>query len=218
MNQGYDLVVFDWDGTLLDSAAAIVRAMRAACVEHGLPDPGEAAARYVIGLGLEDTLRHVAPSLPVAEYGELTLRYRTHYLGSDNTLSLFDGVPEMLQALAARGRTLAVATGKSRVGLTRAFAHSGLGPLFMASRTADECFSKPHPQMLEELMDELGAAPTRTLMIGDTTHDLQMARNAGVDAVGVTFGAHRRNQLETVGARVLCDTPAELHRWLQLHA
>lgn len=88
----------------------------------------------------------------------------------------------------------------------------------MASRTVDECFSKPHPQMLEELMDELGAAPARTLMIGDTTHDLQMARNAGVDAVGVTFGAHRRSQLESEAARALCDTPAELHAWLQLHA
>ena len=175
MAERFDLIVFDWDGTLMDSAGAIVRAMQAAARDLGLAALSDERARYVIGLGLEPALRHALPDLEDSAYPRMVERYRHHYLSSDHELGLFAGVKEMIEALAARGHMLAVATGKSRIGLNRALGHAGLGGYFHATRCADECFSKPHPAMLEELMDELGVAPERTLMIGDTTHDLQMA-------------------------------------------
>jgi len=186
----YDLVVFDWDGTLLDSAGAIVLAIQAACRDIGHSPPSDEQARHVIGLGLIDALRHAAPDLPPESYPALVERYRFHYLAGDHQLSLFKGVPELLGELQAAGHILAVATGKSRLGLERALDHSGLRPLFQASRCADECHSKPHPQMLDELMAEFGVTGEATLMIGDTSHDLLMARNAGVDSLAVTYGAH----------------------------
>ena len=164
----YELVVFDWDGTLLDSAGAIVRAIQASCRDLDLPVPDDARARHVIGLGLADALRHAVPDLPPDGTQAMIERYRFHYLSGDQSLTLFDGVPEMLQRLQAAGHILAVATGKSRLGLERAFDHSGLRPLFMASRCADECHSKPHPQMLQELMAEFGVSAESTVMIGDT--------------------------------------------------
>jgi len=210
----YDLIVFDWDGTLLDSAAAIVRAIQASCVDLGLPVPDDARARHVIGLGLQDALTHAVPELAPADYGRMVERYRHHYLTRDHELALFDGVVGMIERLAAGGWLLAVATGKSRAGLDRALSHSGLGPHFDATRCADECFSKPHPAMLHELMEELMVAPERTLMIGDTTHDLEMARNAGVHAVGVSYGAHPAEGLATVPYRACVDSLAALDAWL----
>ena len=153
MTERFDLIVFDWDGTLMDSAAAIVRAMQAAARDLDLPPPPEERARYVIGLGLGDALRHAVPDLEEAAYPRMVERYRHHYLSSDHELGLFEGVDALIDALAGRGHLLAVATGKSRVGLNRALGHTGLGRYFHATRCADECFSKPHPAMLEELMD-----------------------------------------------------------------
>ena len=218
MADRYDLIVFDWDGTLMDSAAAIVSAIMAACRDLGLPEPPEARARHVIGLGLGDALRHAVPDLEAEHYPRMVERYRHHYLARDHELSLFPGAFEMVVELAELGRLLGVATGKSRLGLSRALAHSGLGSYFHATRCADECFSKPHPAMLEELMEELGVRPERTLMVGDTTHDLQMARNAGVDALGVAFGAHPRAALEAVPAVAIMASPAELAAWLRQNA
>lgn len=214
MAEQYDLIVFDWDGTLMDSAAAIVQAIVLAARDLGLVEPPEARARHVIGLGLADALRHAVPDLRESEYPRMVERYRHHYLSRDHELVLFDGAFEMISGLAGAGKMLAVATGKSRQGLDRALAHSGLGGFFHATRCADECFSKPHPEMLEQLMDELGVDRRRTLMVGDTTHDLLMARNAGVDGLGVTFGAHPRAALEAEAAVALVDTPAELAAWL----
>ena len=214
MAERFDLIVFDWDGTLMDSAGAIVRAMQAATRDLGLAEIPEERARYVIGLGLGDALRHAVPDLDEASYPRMVERYRHHYLSSDHELTLFDGVAEMIDALAARGHLLAVATGKSRLGLDRALGHSGLGAYFHATRCADECFSKPHPAMLEELMDELGAVPERTLMIGDTTHDLQMAVNAGCASVGVSYGAHEPDAFHALQPLAVVHSVRELHDWL----
>lgn len=218
MARQYDLIVFDWDGTLLDSAGAIVDAIQAACRDLGLPEPSDERARHVIGLGLSDAMRHAVPELSPEDYGKMVERYRYHYLARDHELCLFKGVEAMLEDLADSGFLLAVATGKSRVGLDRAFRNSGLGQWFVASRCADECFSKPHPQMLEELMAELLVSQARTVMIGDTTHDLLMARNAGVDGIGVAYGAHPRAALEELMPKIIAAEIAELHAWLTHNA
>jgi phosphoglycolate phosphatase len=214
----FELIVFDWDGTLLDSAAAIVTAIQSACADLALTPPSEARARHVIGLGLADAMRHAVPDLAPEDYGRMVERYRFHYLSRDHELQLFAGVEELLAELAEAGFLLAVATGKSRQGLNRALQTSGLGPRFVASRCADECFSKPHPQMLHELMEELSVAPEKTLMIGDTTHDLQMARNASVGGVGVSYGAHPRSDLEALEPLTVVAQVAELAAWLRAHA
>lgn len=218
MAKRFDLIVFDWDGTLMDSAAAIVRAIQAASADLGLAVPPDARARHVIGLGLVDALRHAVPDLQEADYPKMVERYRHHYLSGDHTLTLFEGVEEMMAELHGRGHWLAVATGKSRVGLDRAMGFSGLARYFHATRCADECFSKPHPAMLLELMDELGVMPEACLMIGDTTHDLLMARNAGVAAVAVSFGAHPVDDLAAENPLACVHTPAELRDWLERNA
>lgn len=214
----YELVVFDWDGTLLDSAGAIVNAIKASSRDLGLPEPSDAAARHVIGLGLTDALRHAVPELKPEHYQEMVERYRFHYLSGDNQLTLFAGVREMLNRLQGAGHILAIATGKSRLGLERALDHSGLRPLFQASRCADECHSKPHPQMLEELMAEFGIAAEATVMIGDTSHDLLMASNAGVDSLAVTYGAHPHEHLLEHKPSACLHTVLELDEWLKTFA
>lgn len=214
----YQLIVFDWDGTLMDSTAAIVRAIQASARDLGLPEPDDRQARHVIGLGLTDALAKAVPELSPDRYGDMVARYRHHYLSRDHELVLFDGIEALLAELAAADYQLAVATGKSRLGLDRALGHSGLGAYFHASRCADECFSKPHPQMLLELMAELGAAPEATLMIGDTSHDLLLAKNAGVDALGVTYGAHGHEHLEEFSPRACLHSVAELVSWLRQNA
>ncbi|MDR0716870.1 MAG: HAD-IIIA family hydrolase [Azoarcus sp.] len=215
MNAGFDLIVFDWDGTLMDSTRAIARAIQLACRDLGLPVPDDTRARHVIGLGFTEALQYAAPALPPRDYPKIAARYRRHYLATHEELALFPGIADLLAWLAGEGRLLAVATGKSRAGLAHALEHSGLGPFFQATRCADECFSKPHPAMLEELMAELKVAPARTLMIGDTTHDLQMAKNAGVAGVGVGFGAHALAALRAEAPLACVETPRELADWLK---
>jgi phosphoglycolate phosphatase len=214
----FDLIVFDWDGTLMDSAAAIARAIQASCRDLGLPEPSDAQARYVIGLGLGDALRHAVPQLRVEDYPRMSERYRHHFLSTDHELVLFPGVPDLLADLAGRGRMLGVATGKSRAGLNRALGHTGVAGYFHATRCADETFSKPHPAMLEQIMDELGVVPERTLMVGDTTHDLQMAKNAGVASLAVSFGAHPASALEAESPLACVHTPADFVAWLLTNA
>lgn len=214
----YELIVFDWDGTLLDSAGAIVRAIQSASRDLGLPVPDDQRARHVIGLGLSDALSHAVPELQPENYQAMVERYRFHYLSGDHELNLFAGVPELLSGLQSAGHMLAVATGKSRLGLERAFDHSALRSFFLASRCADECHSKPHPQMLEELMQEFAVEPEATLMIGDTSHDLLMARNAGVDALGVTYGAHPHAHLLEFQPQACLHSIRELGDWLKNYA
>jgi len=215
MGRRFELIVFDWDGTLMDSAGAIVACIQAAASDMGLTPPSEQVARHVIGLGLGEALRHAVPELDVSRHADLADRYRHHYLAMDHDLALFDGTEALLRDLAAGGYVLAVATGKSRGGLDRALATSGLGSYFQGTRCADECHSKPHPQMLDELMGEFGVAPEVTLMIGDTTHDLLMARNAGVASLAVTYGAHERTDLESQQPLHCADSIAELAAWLR---
>ena len=213
----FDLVVFDWDGTLFDSTALIVRCIQAACRDVGAAVPSDADAAYVIGLGLHDALRHAAPGLPAERYPELGARYRHHYLARQHELVLFPGTLEMLQALKARNHWLAVATGKGRRGLDDALALSQLKGLFDGTRTADETASKPNPLMLHELMREFGVEPERTLMIGDTTHDLQLALNAGTARVGVSYGAHEPEAFDAFGPLFVAHSTRELHDWLLAH-
>lgn len=217
MGRNYRLVVFDWDGTLLDSAGAIVACMQAAAIDLGLLPPDEKAARQVIGLGLHDALSQAMPGVPAHEYQRIAERYRHHYLAKDHELSLFSGARELVEELSGGGCLLGVATGKSRLGLNRALEVSGLRSYFHATRCADECSSKPAPDMLREIMDELDTVPGQTLMIGDTTHDLQMAKNAGVGALAVGYGAHSREALQAENPLGLFDEFAQLTEWLRRH-
>jgi phosphoglycolate phosphatase len=216
--QQFDLIVFDWDGTLMDSTAHITRSIQAACRDLGLPVPADEAASFVIGLGLRDALQIAAPTLDAANYPKLAERYRFHYLIKGEQTELFSGVRDMLQDLRDEGYLLAVATGKSRVGLNRALDQSRLTSLFDGTRCADETFSKPHPAMLHELMRELGQDPARTAMIGDTTHDLQMAKNAGVPSIGVAYGAHAGKSLLPLEPLYVAEDVASLTEWLREHA
>jgi phosphoglycolate phosphatase len=216
--RNFDLIAFDWDGTLSDSTTLIVQCIQNACRDIGATVPSDSAAAYVIGLGLQDALQHAVPGLPAARYPELGVRYRHHYFASQDALVLFDGSLPMLQALKSRNHLLAVATGKNRHGLDHALAHSQLQGVFDATRTADETASKPHPLMLQELMAELGVAPERTLMIGDTTHDLLLATNAGVASVGVSYGAHEPTAFAVHAPRFVAHSTRELHDWLLVHA
>lgn len=218
MRRKFELLVFDWDGTLMDSAGTIAACIRQAASDLDLPPPSEERARHVIGLGLEEALRHALPELAPARYPELVERYRHHYLARDDRLQLFAGVRELLHELAEAGFLLAVATGKSRKGLERALKISGLDEFFHASRCADECFSKPHPQMLLELMAELAVPTELTLMIGDTTHDVQMAHNADVAALAVGYGAHPATSLHEAAPLYCAASVADLHTWLRTHA
>ncbi|MDR0380337.1 MAG: HAD-IA family hydrolase, partial [Candidatus Accumulibacter sp.] len=210
MARRFDLLVFDWDGTLSDSTGCIARALQAACRELGWPEPSDAKARFVIGLELSRALRHIVPDLSDEELLSFAACYRRHYLAADQDIFLFAGIEALLETLYASGCQLAVATGKTRRGLSHAMAHSGLTAYFAASRCADECFSKPHPQMLEQLMDELAVPRHRTLMIGDTTHDLQMALDADVAGLAVSYGAHSREALTRLEPLACVDSVPQL--------
>jgi len=218
MAKRFDLLVFDWDGTLLDSIGAIVKAVKASCRDLGQPEPSDMQARQVIGLGLVDVLSHSVPGLSEDQFPRMVERYRFHYLSNDHELNLFEGAAELIAKLHSAGFMLAVATGKSRNGLNRALTYSGLGPYFSSTRCAGECFSKPHPQMLEELMEELSVKPERTLMIGDTTHDLQMALNAGTYGLAVDYGAHSASALDSLNPLARVHNISELAEWLDTHA
>jgi phosphoglycolate phosphatase len=214
----FDLIAFDWDGTLFDSTQIITRCIQAAVVDVGGAKPTDAAASYVIGMALSQALAYAAPDVSQDKYPLLGERYRFHYTKHVNDIALFEGVLPLLAALRERHHWLAVATGKSRRGLDEALHTSELKGVFDGSRTADETEGKPHPRMLHELMREFGVEPERTLMIGDTTHDLQMAVNAGCASVGVSYGAHDHGQFEPLNPRFIAHSVKELHDWLLAHA
>ncbi|MDP3618330.1 MAG: HAD-IA family hydrolase [Ramlibacter sp.] len=210
----FDLIAFDWDGTLFDSTQIIVRCIQRAVVDVGGRQPTDEAASYVIGMALAQALAHAAPDVPAEKYPELGNRYRYHYMQHQDDLSLFAGVLEMLDELRDRQNVLAVATGKSRRGLNDALHSVQLRGRFDGSRTADETAGKPHPLMLHELMQEFGVPPERTLMIGDTTHDLQMALNAGCASVGVSYGAHEPSAFHALQPLFVAHRVSELRGWL----
>lgn len=215
MAKRFDLLVFDWDGTLMDSAAHIAAALQEAFRDLALPVPSSAAARHVIGLGLHDAMMYLNPGLDRNRYEEVADRYRVHFLAGDQDVGLFPAVATGIPALNVEGYLMAVATGKSRRGLDRSLQATGLAPYFHASRCADEGFPKPHPEMLQAVMEMLGTVPDRTLMIGDTTHDLQMAQNAGVASVAVSYGAHMLSDLEGMRPLGCVSSFEQLMQWLK---
>ena len=213
----FKLLVFDWDGTLMDSTAVIVASLQAACRELQLPVPSEERARHIIGLGLNDALAHVLPGLDADVYPQIAESYGREFREREIDTPLFAGAAQALQNLADAGCMLAVATGKSRRGLDRVLERTGLKGQFHATRCGEEAGSKPHPGMLHQLIDVLGVSADDTLMIGDTTHDLQMALNAGVAGVAAAYGAHPRAQLLELAPLACFDEPPQLWHWLTQH-
>ena len=213
----FDLIAFDWDGTLYDSTQIIVRCIQSAVVDVGGQKPTDEQAAYVIGMALMPALAHAAPDVPKEKYPMLGERYRHYYAAHHNDLSLFDGILPMLQALREKQHLLTVATGKSRKGLDDALHQVALRGMFDGSRTADETAGKPNPRMLNELMAEFGVSPERTLMIGDTTHDLEMAHNAGCASVAVSYGAHGTSDFGQWNPLTVAHNVSELHDWLIGH-
>ena len=210
----YRLIVFDWDGTLIDSHSAIAECMQEASRELGLPVPERSRATHVIGLGLHEALRIVAPDLPAQRYPEYIDAYRRNFLAREDVMQPFPGMRDLL-AWLEEGKVLGIATGKSRRGLDRALRATGLERHFRASRCADETRPKPHPAMLLELMEQLDFPAREVLMIGDTSHDMQMAAAAGVDSVAVSYGAHAREGLLACGPRGCVASVEELRAWLE---
>ena len=214
MNKTYRLVVFDWDGTLMDSAAEIIGAMQAAIADIGMENRSDGAIRNIIGLGLYEAIAALYPEAGEHDYTRVVDRYRYHFLADTGRNSqLFPGVEQLLAELSRQGYFLAVATGKSRRGLNRSLSQVGLERLFHSTRCADETRSKPHPQMLHEIMDELGAEPAQTLVVGDTEYDLQMASNAGAHSLAVSYGAHDKARLLSCAPVACLDNVQDLHAW-----
>ena len=213
----FDLIAFDWDGTLYDSTQIIVRCIQSAVVDVGGQKPTDEQAAYVIGMALMPALAYAAPDVPKEKYPMLGERYRHHYAAHHNDLSLFEGILPMLQALREKQHLLTVATGKSRQGLDDALHQVALRGMFDGSRTADETAGKPNPRMLHELMAEFGVSPERTLMIGDTTHDLEMAHNAGCASIAVSYGAHGTSDFGRWNPLTVAHNVGELHDWLIGH-
>lgn len=215
MSNTSKLIVFDWDGTLMDSEARIVACMRAAIEETGLADRSDAELRNIIGLGLREALQTLYPDDNDETYEVLVNHYRYHFLEVNETPStLFEGTETLLRDLQAEGHFLAIATGKGRQGLDKVLDETGLGDLFDFTRCADEAFSKPHPQMLIDIMDNLGIEASSTLMIGDTEYDIHMAHNAGVDALAVSYGVHEKTRLLSTNPLDCVDSLLEVGEWL----
>jgi phosphoglycolate phosphatase len=218
MAKRYDLIVFDWDGTVMDSTAVIANSIQSACRDLDLTVPSDEVARHVIGLGLDQALRYAVPSAGPERHNDLVARYRHHFFSQENAMPLFEGAETLMQELRADGYYLAVATGKNRNGLDRALKASNMAQYFHSTRTADQTVSKPDPTMLHEIMDELEVSAPRALMVGDTTHDLQMAINAGVDSLAMTHGAHPAEQLLELKPLALLGDFPDLREWLKLNA
>lgn len=216
MKPEHELIIFDWDGTLMDSVAKIVRCFQAALADAGAADPGAAAIQHIIGLGLDEAVTALLPQADPALRTQVVARYREHFLHLDQTgMELFPGVRAGLEALAEQGYLLAVATGKARRGLDRVLRDTGTAHLFCATRCADEAYSKPHPRMLEDILEQTGFTSAQALMVGDTTYDLQMARHARMASLAVTYGVHDRELLAEHAPLACLDSFTEVCAWLQ---
>jgi len=218
MTKRYDLIVFDWDGTVMDSTAVIARSIQAASRDLDLPVPSDEVARHVIGLGLDQALRYAVPDCEAHRHVELVARYRHHFFSQENEMPLFAGAESLMQELRDDGYFLAVATGKNRNGLDRALKASNMTQYFHSTRTADQTVSKPDPTMLHEILEELEVDVARALMVGDTTHDLQMAVNAGMASLAMSHGAHPPEQLLELKPLALLHDFTGLRDWLKLNA
>lgn len=210
----YGAVVFDWDGTVMDSTHSIVAAIQGSCADLELPVPSTRDASWVIGLSLESALYRCVPTLTADKLPLFLERYRHHFFNLDPEIKLFDGIVALLDSLRARQVVLGVATGKSRVGLDRVLGTMQLHGHFHTTRCADESFSKPHPAMLLEIMAERDLRPEQVLMVGDTSHDIHMATSAGVDSMAVTYGAHDKRTLLEAEPTVMVNSVREMQAWL----
>lgn len=209
------LVIFDWDGTLMDSTGRIVACMQRAATDLGLDVLADRQIRQIIGLGLPEAIASLYPQLDHRGVEAMRARYAWHFVEAEQAPnSLFSGVEEMIGELLGRNAKLAVATGKSRKGLERVWGAGGYGRWFHASRCADETRSKPEPDMVHELLQELDVAPEAAVVVGDTSHDLLMASNAGVAAIGVTWGAHEADQLQACNPLALVGGIGDLRNLL----
>lgn len=218
MPKQFDLIVWDWDGTLADSTSMITNALLKAAEQVGLPAISSQAASNIIGLGFREAIHALYGDIPAELAQAFSAQYAANYYAGESEIPLFAGAADTIMALSKRGFKLAVATGKGRHGLNLALEHCGLTHYFHSTRTVDECFSKPHPQMLDELMDHFVVLPERTLMIGDTNYDLQMAQNAGVSSIGVTYGAQHAEQWQHLNPIQQFHDFASLAKWLLEHA
>jgi phosphoglycolate phosphatase len=210
----YELIVFDWDGTLMDSTSHITVCMQAAIEQLSLPPKSDDDVKHIIGLGLNEAVQTLYPGASESLVTELADTYRTVWLNSPHQTPMFDHALTLVKNLAEKDYFLGVATGKSRRGLNKMLAQTELGDYFHATRCADECHSKPHPQMLEELMDYLGVTPKQTLMIGDTEFDLQMAANAKADSLAITHGAHSVEKLKACQPQAIVDNLYQVEAWI----
>jgi len=210
----FDLVVWDWDGTIADSTGMITQALIKAADEAGLPALSEERARSIIGLGLRESIEVLYGDIPEFQAQALANNYQRLYYANENNILLFAGIADTIATLDRKGCKQAVATGKGRRGLNTALQQSGLSKFFNATKTVDECFSKPHPQMLDELMDDLVVMPERTLMIGDSQYDMQMGKNAGVITAAVSYGSQTASHLQQYSPDYLFHDVATLSAWL----
>ncbi len=210
----YDLIVFDWDGTLMDSTRQIIDAMQLGIQQLGLPALPDHTVSHIIGLGLNEAVLTLYPELDDDTRYQLGLRYQQNWLNQPEQAPLFDQARELIIDLHQQQYFLGVATGKSRRGLDKVLQNTALVDYFHATRCVDECHSKPHPDMLEQLMDFLGVTPKRTLMIGDTSHDLNMAHNARADCIAVTHGAHDIDALSACKPKFIAKNLHQVQQWL----
>ena len=210
----YKAVIFDWDGTVMDSTSSIVGAIQSACVDLELPVPSVEDASWVIGLSLDRALQRCAPALGAERIPEFIERYRHHFFLYDQELALFEGIVPLLDDLKGREIRLGVATGKTRIGLDRVLQSKQLEGHFDCTRCADESEGKPHPAMLFDIMERLALDPHDVLMVGDTTHDIQMAASAGVDSMAVTYGAHSKRTLLMSEPTTLVSSVREMRDWI----
>lgn len=216
MTNSIKLIVFDWDGTLANSTKLIIDCIQQAALDADLPQPAVAQTSHIIGLGLMEAITTLFGDIPHEKRAILARQYAHYYHAREDDVPLFEGVATTLPWLVEQGVQLAVATGKGRRGLNHALHNSGLQSYFSATRTVDECHSKPHPQMLLEIMDEMGVLPEQSIMVGDTIFDLQMAKNAGVAGLGVTYGAHPADKLRNIDALAYCDGFEQVAAWIKL--
>jgi phosphoglycolate phosphatase len=216
MQRRYDLIVFDWDGTLMDSAAKIVRCFQGAARDIGLVPPPDQDVRNIIGLGLNEALDRLLPGTDATTRRRLVEHYREHFVNLDTTQTpLFPGVLTGLERLRDAGFQLAIATGKARRGLDRVLHDTAISHYFCATRCADEAQSKPHPQMLHDLLGFTGVDAARAIMIGDTTYDLEMASAVAMGSVAVSYGAHERERLLSHRPLACLDSFPTVCQWLE---
>jgi phosphoglycolate phosphatase len=214
MSKKYKVIIFDWDGTIVNSTGLIVKAIKEAALIKGITLGDEKKIFSVIGLGLDQAFYKLFDYLTKEDLIDLQGLYRDSYLKNINEVSLFDGIEFGIKDLHRRGYSLAIATGKSRRGLNLALRESGLEPLFRITKSVDECFSKPHPQMVNEILDFYSVAKDEALIIGDSSYDLEMALNAGIDSLGVTFGSQTRRELIEYKPKGFADNAYEIFEWI----